>query len=73
MNNFYTKSKNFTQMMFFTQTQIVYTLKKIWSKLDKARLIGKTRLQGKNNYRGGGIWYGLLLAPKSNYCLSIKK
>ena len=41
--------------------------------MDKAGLVGKNRLQGKNDYRDGGIWYGLFLAPKIKYCLTINK
>ena len=36
-------------------------------------MVGKNRLQGKNDYKEGGIWYGLFLAPKINYCLTINK
>ena len=27
----------------------------------------------KNDYKEGGIWYGLFLAPKIKYCLTINK
>ena len=30
-------------------------------------------LQGKNDYKDGGIFYGLFLAPKIKYCLIINK
>ena len=30
-------------------------------------------LQGKNDYEDGGIYYGLFLAPKIKYCLTINK
>ena len=30
-------------------------------------------LQGKNDFKEGGIWYGLFLAPKIKYCLTINK
>ena len=36
-------------------------------------MIGKNRLQGKNDYGQGGICYGLFLAPKIKYCLTINK
>ena len=42
-------------------------------KLNKAGLVGKDRLQGKNDYNEGGIWYGLFLSPKIKLCLNIKK
>ena len=38
-------------------------------KLDKAGLVGKNRLQGKNDYGQGGIWYAL----KMKYCLTLIK
>ena len=36
-------------------------------------MVGKNLLQGKNNYKDGGIFYGLFLAPKINYCLTMDK
>ena len=33
----------------------------------------KNLLQGKNDYKDGGIFYGLFLAPKIKYCLTINK
>ena len=46
---------------------------KHWDKLEKADFVGKALLQGKNVYKGGGIFYGLFLAPKIKYCLTINK
>ena len=31
------------------------------------------RLQGKNDHKEGGVWYGLFLAPKIKYCLTLYK
>ena len=39
--------------------------------LDKANLVGDGLCQGKNDYKTGGIFYGLFLAPKIKYCLTI--
>ena len=39
--------------------------------LDKANLIGEEFCQGKNDYKTGGIFYSLFLAPKIKYCLTI--
>ena len=39
--------------------------------LDKARLVGEGLCQGKSDYKTGGIFYGLYLAPKGKYCLTI--
>ena len=41
--------------------------------LDKANLEGKNLCQDKNDYETGGIFYGLLLAPKIKYCLTINE
>ena len=43
------------------------------NKLDKAGLVGKKLLQGKIDYKSGGIFNGLFLAPKIKYCLTINK
>ena len=50
--------------VYFRDTDSLYIENKHWDKLDKAGLVGKNRLQGKNDYKEGGIWYGLFLAPK---------
>ena len=39
--------------------------------LDKANLFGEGLCQGKSDYKTGGIFYGLYLAPKIKYCLTI--
>ena len=39
--------------------------------LDKANLVGEELCQGKNDYKTGGIFYGLFLAAKIKYCLTI--
>ena len=39
--------------------------------LDKANLVGKKLCQGKNDYKTGEIFYGLFLAPKIKYVLTI--
>ena len=39
--------------------------------LEKANLVGKNLCQGKNDYKTGGIFYSLILAPKLKYCLTI--
>ena len=36
-------------------------------------MVGKNLLQGKNDFRDGGIWYDLFLARKIKYCLTINK
>ena len=63
INGFYTND------VYYTDTDSLYIENKYWDKLDKAGLVGKIRLQGKNGYIEGGIWYGLFLAPKIKYFL----
>ena len=41
--------------------------------MDKAGLLGKKILQGKNEYKNGGIFYGIFLATKMKCCSTIKK
>ena len=39
--------------------------------LDKANLVGDGLCQGRNDYKTGGVFYGLFLAAKLKYCLTI--
>ena len=74
MNNFIHAINGFyTNDVYYTDTDSLYIENKHWDKLDKAGLVGKNLLQGKNDYKDGGIFYGLFLAPKTKYCLTIKK
>ena len=41
--------------------------------LDNAKTGGKSLCQSKNNYETGGILFGLFLAPKIKYCLTINE
>ena len=59
--------------VYFTDTYSLYIENKLWEKLDKVGLFGKTVLQGKNDYIDGGIFYGLFLAPKLKHCLTRNK
>ena len=63
----------YTNDVYYTDTDSLYIERKHWCKLDKAGLIGKNWLQGKNDYKEGGIWYGRFLAPKIKYCLTLNK
>ena len=52
----------------YTDTDSLYIESKHWEKLDKAGLVGRKLLQGKNDYGpDAGIWYALFLAPKIKY------
>ena len=74
MNNFIHAIIGFyTNDVYDTDTDSLYIENKHWDKLDKAGLVGKNLLQGKNDFKDGGKFYGLFLAPKIKYCLTINK
>ena len=74
MNNFSHATEGFyTNDVYYTDTDSLNIESEHWEKLDKAGLVGKNLLQGKNDYKDGGIWYGLFLAPKIKYCLTKNK
>ena len=63
----------FTIDLYYRVTDSVYNENKHWDELNESGLVGKNLLQGKNDYKDGGIWFGLFLAPKIKYCLTINK
>ena len=65
INGFYNNSK------YYGDTDSLYIEKKYWDVLDKANLVGEELCQGKNDYKTGGTFYALFLAPKIKYCLTI--
>ena len=67
INGFYTND------VYYTDTDSLYIENKQWEKLESFGLVGKNLLEGKNDYKDGGIFYGLFLAPKIKYCLIIKR
>ena len=74
MNNFiHAIDAFYDHSVFYTNTDSIYIENKHWNKLKEKNLIGKDRMQGKNDYGVGGIWYGLFLAPKIKYCLTLNK
>ena len=74
MNNFiHAIGVFYTNDFCHTDTDSLYIENKPWDELDKAGLVGKNRLQGKNDYKEGGIWCRLFLAPKVKCCLTINK
>ena len=74
MNNFIHAIDGFyTNDVYYTDTDGLYIENKHWDKLSRAGLVGKNLLPGKNDYKDGGIFYGLFLAPKIKYCLTINK
>ena len=48
----------------------LYSEKKYWDVVDKAKLVGENLCQGKNDYKNSGIFCGLFLAPKIKYCFT---
>ena len=67
MNNFIHAIDGFyTNDVYYTDTDSLYIESKHWDKLNKAGLVGKNLVQGKNDYGDGGIFCGLFLAPKKN-------
>ena len=65
INGFYNNS------IYYGVTNSLFIEKKHWDALDKAKLVGKKLFQGKNDYKTGGIFYGLFLAPKIKNVLTI--
>ena len=65
INGFYNSSID------YGDTDSLYIEKKYWDVLDRANLVGKNLCQGKNDYKTGGIFCGLFVAPKIIYCLTI--
>ena len=63
----------YTNDVYYTDTDSLYIENKHWDNLEKAGLVDKALLQGKNDYKDGGTFYGLFLAPKIKYCLTINK
>ena len=49
----------------------MYSENSYWDVLDKTILVRKHLCQGKNDYKTDGTFYGLFLAPKTKYCLTI--
>ena len=72
MNNFNREINGFyNNSIYYSNTDSLYIEKKYWDVLDKANLVGEELCQGKNDYKTGGIFYGLFLAPKIKHCLTI--
>ena len=67
INEFYTND------IFYTDTDSLYIENTHWDKLHEAGSVGKGLLQGKSEHKGGCTFYGLFLAPKIKYCLTINE
>ena len=71
MNNFIRELNGFyNNSIYYGDTDSLYIEKKYSDVLDKANLVGECLCQGKNDYKTGGIFSGLFLAPKIKYCLT---
>ena len=65
MKNFIHAMDGFnTNNVYYTDTDSLYNENKHWDKLNHAGLVGKKLLQSQNDYKDGGIFYALFLAPK---------
>ena len=65
MNNFIHAIDGFyTNDVYYTDTDSLYIENKHCNKLNKAGLLGRNRLQGKNDYKDGRIRYARFLLPK---------
>ena len=74
MNEFIREIKGFyNNSIYYGDTDSLLLEKKFWDVLDKANLVGKNLCQRKNDYDGGPFFYGLLLAPKLKYVLTINE
>ena len=54
----------FTNDLYYRDTDSLYNEIEHRDKLDKTGLVGEALSQEKNDYKDGGIFYGLFLAPK---------
>ena len=63
----------FNNNIYYTDTDSLYIEKKFWDVLDKANSVGENLCQGKNDYKSGGVFYGLILAPKIKYVLTFNE
>ena len=74
MNDFIREINDFhNNSIYYGDTDSLNIEKKKWDVLDNANLIGEDLRQGKNYYETRGIFYGLFLAPKIKYCLTINE
>ena len=74
MNNFIREiNEVYNKSIYYGDTDRLYIEKKYWDILDKANLVAEELCQSKNDYKTGGIFYGLFLAAKIKYCLTIDK
>ena len=74
MNNFiHSIDAFYSNDVYYTDTDSLYIENKHWDKLKEKNVVGRNLLQEKNDYGDRGIFYGLFIAPKLKYCLTINK
>ena len=74
MNNFIHAIDRFYAIdLYYTDTDSLYIENNHWKRLNNAGLVGKNLLSGKSDCKGGRIFYGLFLAPKTKCCITICK
>ena len=60
MNSFIREINGFfNNSIYYGDTDSLYIEEKYWDVLDKANLVGEGLCRGKNDYKTGGIFYGL--------------
>ena len=74
MNIFITEINGFyNNNIFYRDTDRLYIEKKYSDVLDEENLVGESLCLGKNYYKSGGTLYGLFVAPKIKYFLTLDK
>ena len=74
MNNFIREVNVFCiNSVYHGDTDSLYIKKKYWDVLEKAKLVGEDLCQRENDLQSGFILYGLFLAPKIKYVLTINE
>ena len=72
MNNFIREINGFyNNSIYYGDTESLSIEKKYWDVIDEANIVGKNLCHGKNDYKTGGIFYGLFLALKKIYVLTM--
>ena len=74
MNKFIKEINGFFENnIIYTDTDSLYMEKKCWDVLDRTNLVGEGLSQGRNDLQSGSSPYGLYLAPKIKYVLTINE
>ena len=64
MNTFIREINGFcNNSIYYGDTDSLYIEEKNWDILDQVNSVGRNRCQGKHDYKFGGFFYGLFLAP----------